>query len=313
MPRPILFDCDPGHDDAIALILAYAHPELDIKAITTVAGNQTLDKTFLNARKVLTYIDKTAPVAAGSDRPLLRPLMTGAAVHGETGLDGPAFPEEVLPPSPKSALELSIEVIEGCAEPVTIIATGPLTNIALLLLARPDLKASIDHITIMGGAVLGGNWSAAAEFNIMVDPEAASVVFGSGLPVVMCGLDVTHQATVTEADVELIRAIPTKAARLTAELLDFFKLYHQSGVVGVPLHDPCAVAYELAPSLFTVQDARIMVETASEFCDGTIVTDFRGRSGLPLIHKAVMGVDRAGFIQLLAEALRSYPTEVVVP
>ncbi|NLT58197.1 MAG: pyrimidine-specific ribonucleoside hydrolase RihA [Clostridiales bacterium] len=311
MARPVIIDCDPGHDDAIALILALARPEvLEVLAVTTVAGNQTLDKTFVNARRVLTALGKCAPVAQGAAGPLLRPLMTAPNVHGETGLDGPVFPEKLIEPSPRRAFDLQVELLERAREKVTLIALGPLTNLGRLLLARPDLTEKIDHITIMGGAVLGGNWSAAAEFNIMVDPEAANAVFGSGLQVVMCGLDVTHQAYIEERDIARFRAIPTVAAQLAADLLDFFKLYHQAGVVGVPLHDPCAVAYELAPALFTWVDTHIEVETHSEFCDGTIITDLRGFSGLPRRHRAVMGVDRQGFIDLLCDAFETYPKEV---
>ena len=310
--RPVLIDCDPGHDDSIALMLAFACPELDILAVTAVGGNQTLEKTHLNIRKTLTVLGKSAPIAAGAAKPLTRELMVAPNVHGETGLDGPSFPpeEQLIPSTGRRALELQIEALENSAEPVTIIAVGPLTNLGILLSARPDLAEKIDHITIMGGALLGGNWSAAAEFNIMVDPEAANIVFGSGKPVVMCGLDVTHQAYILEEDIARFRRIDTVGAKLTADLLDFFKLYHQAGVVGVPLHDPCAVAYEVAPELFTTVDAVLEAETQSEFCNGTIIADLRGRGGRPLIHKAVTGVDRQGFLDLLTRAMEQYPKEV---
>jgi len=311
MPRPIIIDCDPGHDDAIAIILAMASPELEVKAITTVAGNQTLEKTFLNARKVLTYIGKDVPVAAGAAHPLMRPLMIAPNVHGETGLDGPVFPEKILNPSPLSALELQVKVLEESEVPVTIVSVGPQTNVAKLILARPDLLCKIDHVTIMGGAVLGGNWSAAAEFNIMVDPEAASVLFKSGLPVIMNGLDVTHKAYLTEEDIERFRGIKTVGGQLAAELIDFFKLYHQSGVVGIPLHDPCAIAYELRPDLFDTMDCTLDTECASEFCDGTIIANMWPWSA-PHPHKAVMGIDRQGFIDLLCAAFERYPEEVPV-
>lgn len=311
MPRPIIIDCDPGHDDAIAIILAMASSELEVKAITTVAGNQTLEKTFLNARKVLTYIGKEVPVAAGAAHPLMRALMIAPNVHGETGLDGPVFPEKVLAPSPLSALALQIKVLEESEVPVTIVSVGPQTNIAKLILARPDLLCKIDHVTIMGGAVLGGNWSAAAEFNIMVDPEAAQVLFKSGLPVVMNGLDVTHKAYLTEEDIERFRSIKTVGGQLSAELIDFFKLYHQSGVVGIPLHDPCAIAYELRPDLFETMDCTLDTECASEFCDGTIIANMWPWDA-PHPHKAVMGIDREGFIDLLCAAFERYPEEVPV-
>ena len=310
MPRPMIIDCDPGHDDAIAIILAMASPEIDVKAITTVAGNQTLDKTFANVLKVLAYLGKDVPVAAGAAAPLMRPLMTAPNVHGETGLDGPVFPEKLPKPSPLSALCLQIKVLEEAAEPVTIVSVGPQTNIAKLILARPDLLPKIDHVTIMGGAVLGGNWSAAAEFNIMVDPEAACVLFQSCLPVIMNGLDVTHKAFVADADIERFKKIDTVGGRLAVELIDFFKLYHQAGVVGLPLHDPCAIAFELRPDLFETVDCTLDVECASEFCDGTIIPNMWPWLA-PHPHKAVMGVNRKGFIDLLVAAFETYPKEVL--
>ncbi|HWQ50200.1 MAG TPA: nucleoside hydrolase, partial [Terriglobales bacterium] len=212
---------------------------------------------------------------------------------------------------PLPALELQIKVLEEAKEPVTIVSVGPQTNIAKLILARPDLLPKIDHVTIMGGALLGGNWSAAAEFNIMVDPEAAEVLFKSGLPVVMHGLDVTHKAVMHEPDIERFRAIGTVGGRLAAELLDFFKLYHQSGVVGIPLHDPCAVAYELRPDLFETVECTLETECASEFCDGTIIASMWPWDA-PHIHKAVVGVDREGFVDLLCAAFERYPKEVPV-
>jgi pyrimidine-specific ribonucleoside hydrolase len=260
---------------------------------------------------VLTYLGKEVPVAAGAAHPLMRPLMTAPNVHGETGLDGPVFPEKILAPLPLSALDLQIKVLEESPVPVTIVSVGPQTNVAKLILARPDLLCKIDHVTIMGGAVLGGNWSAAAEFNIMVDPEAAAVLFKSGLPVVMNGLDVTHKAYLTEEDIERFRDIKTVGGKLAAELIDFFKLYHQAGAVGIPLHDPCAVAYELRPDLFETVECTLDTECASEFCDGTIIANMWPWDA-PHPHKAVMGIDRQGFIDLLAAAFERYPTEVPV-
>ncbi|HBL8930507.1 TPA: nucleoside hydrolase, partial [Enterobacter hormaechei] len=194
MAQPIILDCDPGHDDAIALVLALASPELDVKAITSSAGNQTPDKTLRNVLRMLTLLKRTdIPVAGGAVKPLMRELIIADNVHGESGLDGPALPEPDFAPQNCTAVELMAKVLRESAEPVTLVATGPQTNVALLLNSHPELHSNIARIVIMGGAMGLGNWTPAAEFNIFVDPEAAEIVFQSGLPIVMAGLDVTHR------------------------------------------------------------------------------------------------------------------------
>jgi pyrimidine-specific ribonucleoside hydrolase len=188
MALPILFDCDPGHDDAIAIVLALASPELDVKAITSSAGNQTPDKTLRNVLRMLTLLKRTdIPVAGGAVKPLMRDLIIADNVHGESGLDGPALPEPTFAPQDCTAVELMAKTLRESPEPMTIVSTGPQTNVALLLNSHPELHAKIDRIVIMGGAMGLGNWTPAAEFNIFVDPEAAEIVFQSGIPVVMAG------------------------------------------------------------------------------------------------------------------------------
>ncbi|MEX7696230.1 pyrimidine-specific ribonucleoside hydrolase RihA, partial [Enterobacter hormaechei] len=229
MAQPIILDCDPGHDDAIALVLALASPELDVKAVTSSAGNQTPDKTLRNVLRMLTLLKRTdIPVAGGAIKPLMRELIIADNVHGESGLDGPALPEPGFAPQNCTAVELMAKVLRESAEPVTLVATGPQTNVALLLNSHPELHSNIARIVIMGGAMGLGNWTPAAEFNIFVDPEAAEIVFQSGLPIVMAGLDVTHRAQIMAQDIERFRTVGNPVATTVAELLDFFMVYHKA-------------------------------------------------------------------------------------
>ena len=305
LPIPVIMDCDPGHDDAIALVLAHASPEIEILAVTTSAGNQTIEKTTLNARKVLSFLGSKAPVARGASKPLFRELIIAAEVHGESGLDGPALPEPDSPESTLSAVELSAATLLASDRPVTIVPTGALTNVAALLLSHPELKSKIERISLMGGSAIGGNWTAAAEFNILVDPEAAHIVFNAGIPVTMCGLDVTHKALVSRADTERFRAIGKRCSTMVAELMDFFVKFHEANFSfgGSPLHDPCAVAWLIAPDIFTSRKAHIDVECRGHLSVGATVADFSDRSG-PMNVDLVMDLDREQFIDLLEGALR---------
>lgn len=305
MPIPVIMDCDPGHDDAIALVLAHASPELEILAVTTSAGNQTIEKTTLNARKVLSFIGCDAPVARGASKPLFRELIIAPEVHGESGLDGPALPEPTRPESPLSAVELAAKTLRESDRPVTLVPTGALTNVAALFLAHPELKSKVERISLMGGSAVGGNWTPAAEFNILVDPEAAHIVFNSGVPVTMCGLDVTHKALVTRADTERFRAIGKRCSTMVAELMDFFVKFHEANFSfgGSPLHDPCAVAWLVDPTVFESRMAHVDVECRGRLTVGATVVDFDGRSGERNVD-VVMGLDRERFIDMLDGALR---------
>lgn len=307
---PIIIDCDPGHDDAIALILALASPKLSVLAVTTSAGNQTPDKTLRNALRILTLLGRhDIPVAGGAPKPLLRELIIADNVHGESGLDGPALPEPGFAPQALTAVELMAKTLRASAEPVTLVPTGPLTNIALLLSAHPELKAKIARIVLMGGSAGPGNWTPAAEFNIYVDPEAAEMVFGAGVPITMCGLDVTHAAQVMDEDIERIRAITNPIARTVAELLDFFMIYHRDpkwGFVGAPLHDPCTIAWLLRPELFTGIECHVSVETQGQYTVGMTVVDRYRLSPHEPNATVLLGVERQGFIDLLVEQLQAY-------
>lgn len=307
---PIIIDCDPGHDDAIALILALASPKLNVLAVTTSAGNQTPDKTLRNALRILTLLGRhDIPVAGGAPKPLLRELIIADNVHGESGLDGPALPEPGFAPQALTAVELMAKTLRASTEPVTLVPTGPLTNIALLLSAHPELKVKIARIVLMGGSAGPGNWTPAAEFNIYVDPEAAEMVFGAGVPITMCGLDVTHAAQVMDEDIERIRAIANPIARTVAELLDFFMIYHRDpkwGFVGAPLHDPCTIAWLLRPELFTGIECHVSVETQGQYTVGMTVVDRYRLSPHEPNATVLLDVERQGFIDLLVEQLQAY-------
>ena len=310
MALPVILDCDPGHDDAIALILALASPELKVLAVTTSAGNQTPDKTLNNALRILTLLGRhDIPVAAGAPKPLMRELIIADNVHGESGLDGPTLPDPAFAPQAMTGLELMAKCLRESPEPVTLVPTGPLTNIALLLAAHPELKSKIGRIVLMGGAAGAGNWTPAAEFNIYVDPEAADMVFSAGIPITLCGLDVTHEAQVMDEDIARVRAIPNPVAQCVADLLDFFMIYHRDpkwGFAGAPLHDPCTIAWLLAPALFHGQDCWVGIETQGRHTVGMTVVDRYGLTGKPANARVLLGLDRVGFIDLLVGRLRAF-------
>lgn len=307
MEKPVILDCDPGHDDAIAIILAMASPELDVLGVSTSAGNQTPDKTLRNALRVLTLLGRSdIPVAGGAHKPLVRELIIADNVHGESGLDGPDLPEPGFEPLPISGVELMARQLAESEQKVTLVPTGPLTNIALLLAGYPQLHQKIERIVSMGGAAGPGNWTPAAEFNILVDPEAAQIVYQSGLPITMCGLDVTHQAQVMAEDIERVRAVGNSVAVCVAELLDFFMIYHRHprwGFEGAPLHDPCTVAWLLAPELFESRPCWVGIETQGEHTTGMTVVDRYGLSGRPANAEVLWGIDREGFVDLLVDRL----------
>ena len=314
MKRIVLMDCDPGHDDAIALLLAFSSPELDVRAVTVSAGNQTVNKTLRNAMRIITCARQSLGegfhiprVAAGFSKPLFRDLIVAPSVHGDSGLDGPCLPEPMFEAEQESAVEVLYQEIVRAERKVTLVATGPLTNIAALFLAHPEVREKIELLSIMGGAVIGGNWTPAAEFNILVDPDAASLCLNSGVPMVIAGLDVTHKALVYPADVETIRNMGGKIPVLTAELLDFFMKFHlETGFAGAPVHDACAVAYLLAPEIFETLTCPIEVETEGTAAPGAMVADFFRVTGRPDNATALMGLDREAFLALLIQAMQVY-------
>jgi inosine-uridine nucleoside N-ribohydrolase len=304
MSTPIVIDCDPGHDDAIAILLALASPEVELRGITTVAGNQTLEKTTRNALKILELAGRTdIPVAAGADRPLVRELRTAAHVHGESGLEGPDLPEPTTKVVDAHAADLLAELLEPG---VVLVPTGPLTNVALLLERHPDAKP--ERIVWMGGAIAEGNVTPAAEFNAFVDPEAAARVFASGIEVTLIGLDITHKALFTRAHADRLRGTG-RAGKAVAELSDFFQIFHESRYRfdGSPIHDALAVAEVIDPSLVTTVECNVEIEAASEWCDGRTVVDRWNVTDRARNCRAGIDVDAERFLELLVERISALP------
>jgi inosine-uridine nucleoside N-ribohydrolase len=291
MTTRVLLDCDPGHDDAIALLLALASPEIELLGVTTVAGNQTLEKTTANAVRVLELAGRgEVPVAAGAGRPLLREPFVATYVHGETGLDGPDLP----PPQG----DFLADRLNGA----TLVATGPLTNVALLLALQPEARP--DRVVLMGGAIAEGNVTPAAEFNIWADPEAAAKVFASGLDVTMVGLDVTHRALLTPAHAERLRDTG-RIGRVVAELLDFYGVFHREvyGFDGSPIHDAVALAHAFRPELLELERLNVEIDCESSLCRGRTVVDLWRRTGREPNAQVAVGIDSEAFLELLLERL----------
>ncbi len=307
---PVILDGDPGHDDAIAWVLANANPMLDIKACTSVCGNQTIEKTTYNALRIMSLIGLNVPMAMGRSKPLVGERMNAPSVHGQTGLDGPVLPEPVIEPLGISSVELIAQTLRESDEPVYLIPTGPLTNIGALFLLFPQLKSRIARISLMGGGISFGNWTPAAEFNILVDPEAADIVFRSGVPITMSGLDVTQRALVFPEDFERIRAIGNPVAVVMAEWLDFFYQFHRTkGYAGAPVHDAVAVTALIKPEILTSQELYVQVERTGEYCRGMTVADRNGIYGKPPNATVITDIDRIAFIDLLADAAEYYGKE----
>jgi len=299
-------DVDPGHDDAVALMLACGHPDLDLLAVTTVAGNVSLEKTTHNALRVLSLVGCTdVPVGAGASEPLERPLHTAENIHGKSGLDGPEeIPEPSFVADERGAVDLISDTLRASSEPVTLVCVGPLTNVAGFLREHPDLKDRVGRISLMGGSMGLGNTKPAAEFNIYVDPEAAREVFESGLPITMSGLDVTHQASAGPEERERLRATG-RVGGVVAGLLDFFASTYERtfGFDAPPLHDPVAVAAVLEPGLLKTRPMRVDIECESDLTRGETVCDFYGVTGRAPNAEVGLELDREGFFKLLFEAL----------
>jgi pyrimidine-specific ribonucleoside hydrolase len=307
-PVPIILDCDPGHDDAIAILLALASPEIELVGITTVSGNQTLDKTTANALRVLEFAGRPdVPVYAGADRPFVRERDVAAHVHGESGLDGPDLPPPSRSPQQGHAVDYIAEEIRSRDRRLTLVPTGPLTNIGLLFSLHPDARP--ERIVLMGGAIGEGNRTPAAEFNIWADPEAAQRVFAEGLDTTMVGLDVTHRALITDDHTERMRSAG-KVGGMVAELMDFYARFHRSrypDLDGSPMHDPVCVAHLIDSTLMTVRDAFIEVDCSTGPSWGRTNVDWRGREHFgPPNAKVGLDIDGARFADLVVERISSF-------
>lgn len=310
MRKKIIMDCDPGHDDAIALILAGAKlSTLDILAVTTVAGNQAVEKNTKNALNVLEVMGRPdIDVSIGATRPLIKSASFSSEIHGDTGLDGPKLPEvPSLKPTQSHAVDVIIEQLKNSIEPVTIVATGPLTNIATALIKDPSITQYIESITIMGGGTFG-NWTPTAEFNIWVDAEAAKRVFDSGIHINVFGLDVTHQVLATTQIIDRFKCIDNQIARFVVELLEFFKSTYKThfDMDGGPIHDACTILYLLDPTLFTMQHTHIDIEHQSALTYGTMVVDLNNITQGEKNAYFATAVDVERVWSLMESMLKSY-------
>ena len=311
--RKVLFDCDPGHDDVLAVMLALADRETEVLGIVTSAGNQTVQKTTDNMLKVLTYLDiRGIPVVRGVEKPLCRELEVAADTHGESGLDGVDFGpvgQEALAVNP---VEFMARTIREAEAPVTLVVTGPMTNTALLLSVYPELKERIETISFMGGACFGGNRTPLAEYNIYVDPEAASIVFSSGVPLVMCGLDVTLKAQIYTREIEELGRLGNRAGRMAADLLAFFNrtttpdFLHPDREEGAHLHDPCAVAVLTHPEKFVCKELYGYVSTSDDDARGCTVIDYNGVSGKAPNLRVAFQIDREWFVGHLKDCVARF-------
>lgn len=307
----IILDCDPGHDDAIALFLAAGNPDIELVAVTTVAGNQILEKVTRNALAVGTVAGISGvPFAAGADRPLVRQIEIAPSIHGESGLDGPTLPEPTIELDPRHAVDVIIETVMA-HEPgeITLVPTGVLTNIALAVRKEPRIVERVKEVVLMGGAVSGGNWSATAEFNVVVDPEAASVVFNAGWQVTMVGLDVTHKALATPAVLSALAGIDTGTARFTEQMLAFYgSTYLESqGFASPPVHDPVALAYVIDPTLLEVRRAPLDVELTGTLTLGMTVADLRRPAPADCPTAVALDLDVDRFWALVLDAVSRLP------
>ncbi len=304
----LLIDCDPGVDDAIALLLAFGSPELVLRGIVTVGGNVPLVHTQTNARKICELAQvKDIPVYAGCDRPLLRSLVTAEYVHGATGLGKVALPEPTIALQTQHGVDFIIETLLVAEAPMTIATLGPLTNLAVALAKSPEIGSKISQVVMMGGATTHGNVTPSAEFNIYCDPHAAQMVINSGVPIVMMGLDITHQAIATPERLAKIRQIGEPIGTFVATLLEDYSHHdiQQYGFAGAPLHDPCVIAYLIDPSIFTLRPCFVEVELQSEAAIGRTIVDWHHVSGKPKNVQVVASIDSDRFYQLLCDRLQS--------
>lgn len=312
--RKVILDCDPGHDDAMAMLMAIAAENIDLVAVTTSAGNQKPERTFANARKLLTLAHREdIPVAMGAQRPLLRELIIAEDVHGKTGLDGADLPDPSVPPLSTNANDLIADILSKSTEQVTLVVTGPMTNAAIFLLSHPELKGKIAQISYMGGACFGGNITPQAEFNIYVDPEAAKIVVDSGIPTAMFGLDVTLKAQLFNEDIQYIETIGNPVAEVMANLLKFFNLTTTKPflaapdhVEGVHMHDPCAMAYIIDPSIFRIMPMHVDIDTDHGISAGSTVVDYDNVLGKSKNVDVAFEIDLPRFRDLVFKSMAFY-------
>lgn len=305
MVRRIIIDCDPGIDDAFLLAMAVASEGLEILGVTTTYGNVGLSHTTNNALRVLDWLGSSVPVHAGVDRAILSGRVDAAAYHGETGLEAPEIGQPRRGAEAENAIDYLVRTLAGSPDKITLVASGPLTNLAIALRLEPSIAEKIEQIVFMGGSTDYGNDSPAAEFNLLCDPHAAQIVLDSGIPTVMFGLNVTHQVIATPREVERMRALGNRAGRIFADMAEFFaKVYRERyGFAGSALHDPCTIAWLLKPEIFETRAMRVDVETNNGLSFGRTVHDIWGLSGKPANAQVAMRADPDGFFGLLCSLL----------
>ena len=305
LPTPIVLDCDPGHDDAMAILLAAAHPAIELLGITTASGNGSLEKVTYNAQRICALANITVPIAKGANDPMAGKASAAPTIHGATALDGAELPEPTYELSPLSAVELIADLIRNCDRKVTLIPTGPLTNIALFLQAYPELHDRIEHISFMGGSTERGNWTPYAEFNIWADPEAADIVLRSGLPLIMSGLNITHQALATSEVLDRISKLDTKLAHTIVDLLKFFADTYRDvfGMPDPPVHDPVALAIIIDMTVAKLVSAPVSIELSGELTRGATVVDLHGTTGQKANVDVAMELDVEKFWDMLVDAI----------
>ena len=305
LPTPIILDCDPGHDDAMAILLAAANPAIELLGITTVSGNGSLEKVTYNALRMCAVAGIVVPVAKGANDPLSGKASAAPSIHGASALDGAELPEPTFELSSLTAVELIAKLVSECDRKVTLIPTGPLTNIAMFLQAYPELHSKIEHVSFMGGSTERGNWTPYAEFNIWADPEAADVVLRSGLPLIMSGLNVTHQALATPEVLDRISALGTNLAHTVVDLMKFFATTYQDvfGMPDPPVHDPVALAIIIDMSVAKLVSAPVAVELTGLLTRGATVVDMYGTTGQAANVDVAMELDVDKFWDLLIVAI----------
>jgi purine nucleosidase/pyrimidine-specific ribonucleoside hydrolase len=306
LPTPIILDCDPGHDDAMAILLAAANPAVELLGITTVSGNGSLEKVTYNALRMCAVANIVVPVAKGANDPLAGKASAAPTIHGATALDGAELPEPAFELSSLTAVELIAKLVSECDRKVTLIPTGPLTNIAMFLQAHPELHDRIEHISFMGGSTERGNWTPYAEFNIWADPEAADIVMRSGLPLIMSGLNITHQALATPEILARISVLDTDLAHTVVDLLQFFATTYRDvfGMPDPPVHDPVALAIVIDASVARLASAPVAIELQGELTRGATVVDLYGTTGEASNVDVAMELDVEKFWDMMIDALR---------
>ncbi|QIP56140.1 ribosylpyrimidine nucleosidase [Hafnia alvei] len=306
--RKIILDCDPGHDDAIAIMLAARHPAIDLLGITIVAGNQTLNKTLVNGLNVCQKLDINVPIHAGMPKPIMREQIVADNIHGESGLDGPKFAPLVRKAESKHAIQYIIDTLMNSDGDITLVPVGPLTNIAVAMRMQPAILPKIREIVLMGGAYGTGNFTPSAEFNIYADPEAARVVFTSGVPLVMMGLDLTNQTTCTADVISRMKKVGGPAGELFSDIMSFTlkTQYENYGLAGGPVHDATCIGYLINPDAFKMQDMYVEIDVNNGPCYGRTVCDELGVTGKQPNTKVGMTIDTKWFWDLVEECVRMY-------